>query len=169
MSAVVAGPGDPTFDLVQKVADVIPRRALEGDGRTGGTFDSNTSPTFQQVLRSVGNYLQDVTARVGGTVPLALADRAGDVAAIGAAAQIELAYFPELGTTVSDALFKRYDMAVTAFTAEVELVTGIDSPTDGGVSAGAFPDVCNDLDRILDPRPSWALGLPEHWPHPGWA
>jgi hypothetical protein len=159
---IVAGPGDPTVDLCQKVADVIPRRAIEGDGLTGGNFDSNTSPTRPQVLRASATYLADVKARLGGTIPVELLDRAGDVAAIGAAAQIELSYFPELGTTVSDALFKRYDLGIKGLLDAAERITGVDLQENGAgfiaTPGGDFPFVESGIDERHGPAGAGGFG-----------
>jgi hypothetical protein len=79
---------------VEHVASIIRARTKDNTGHELGTFTDNTRPTAEQVEEHIANAVIDIHTAVGiiGDPCVALATNA---AAIGAAAEIELSYFPE--------------------------------------------------------------------------
>jgi hypothetical protein len=160
---------------VQDVADLLPRRTIDGSGRAVGTFTSATVPNDEQVARVCGRYAREVLAAVAGTadLPPALQPRATDVAALGAAAHIETTFFPEDADSIAKVLWARYDAALKQLLVEYEQATGADAPGDDGDTSGAatdgqqlpsfaFPSVTDDLSRLL--AGYGARPVPLDWP-----
>lgn len=136
----------------QDIADFIPRRTIEVNGLPTGSFGETTSPTDSQAFRIGQSVAQEVLTAVPG-LPASMYPQAKRVAALGAAAQIELAYFPEDADTVAKQLEDRYLKATEALTRAVELATGVDQPGDGTTGSGQavpaapaynFPDLLGD-------------------------
>lgn len=131
LSGSLDSPSLAHLPSAQDIADVIPRRPND-DGLARAAFTADTVPTAAQADRIGLSYAVDVASRLGGQVPPAYNAQARRVAALGAAAQIELSFYPEgqdrSGT--AQALFARYDAALTSLAALVENQTGVDLPGD---------------------------------------
>lgn len=108
--------------------------------RTGGRpFDEDTIPTLSDVAALIEQIVAEVEGEAG-TIPAddrieAFARR---VVALGTAAQVELAFFPEqtgLGdTTVGQILFGKYQTLLERLRTQLELRLGIGSHFAGSIS-----------------------------------
>lgn len=103
-----------TVTLAPTVADVaalIRARTKDSNGNELGTFTADTRPTDAQAQEAIDHQLALLHARVGNVGP-DCAGVAQMVVAYGAAAEIELSYFPEQARTDRSAytyLIARYD------------------------------------------------------------
>lgn len=85
-------------DWVPNVSDVgaqLRSRTKDRNGNELGTFTSETRPTDTQVAVLARSATGRVEDAVGMTIPAGMEDRARDVAALGTALLVELAYYPE--------------------------------------------------------------------------
>ncbi len=80
----------PTPDAV---ADLLAQRVLVRGGQAVGTFTATTKPTVTQVQRIADAVAREVEIATG-PLPDSYTDSAADVAALGAAARVELSFFP---------------------------------------------------------------------------
>jgi hypothetical protein len=76
-----------------EVAALIPQRVLTASGDTIGTFGATSIPTDTQVTAIIADVCYEILAGCG-TIPSTLEDLAKATAKAGAAAQVELAFFP---------------------------------------------------------------------------
>lgn len=85
------------------VAAIIPRRTGDLTGDLAGDFGSDTSPNAGQVATIINNVLLEVETEVGDLpdLPAQLADYATWVVALGAAAQVELQFYPDDNTAAT--------------------------------------------------------------------
>jgi hypothetical protein len=109
---------DPTVpDLACTVADVaaiIRARTKDSNGQEIGTFDDTTRPTDVQCQEAIAHAVTLIHSKVG-SVGEGCADLARGAVALGAAAEIELSYFPEQSRSdrsVYQYLQQRYDAAL---------------------------------------------------------
>lgn len=79
---------------VDDVGAIIRSRTTSASGEETGTFTGETRPTTDQAEGIIESIAGEIAAEVG-SVPAELEDLAGSVNALGAAAQIELTYYPE--------------------------------------------------------------------------
>lgn len=92
---------DPAWvPTVDQVGSLLRARTKDTNGVEQGTFvDENTTPgtrpTAQQAQAMISVAAQDVVSELGMTLPDPVADIAMNVVALGAAALIELTFFPE--------------------------------------------------------------------------
>lgn len=137
---------DPEWaPTLEQVADHIPTRtrnaAQAGDTALLGTFTSVTEPTDEQARRHISAACSEVLGAVGGTIPSVpafLAGLAGEVAALRAAADIELAY-PNRNADVSvyEQLNQRADAALQRL---IDAVNDAGAGPEGGlVPVHSFP------------------------------
>lgn len=114
---------------VAEVASVIPHRTGDIDGEAQGTFTATTVPTAVQVESVIRQIQSEVATRIGDMpTPLTVAPTggtvgespAGRVVAVGAAAEIERAFYPDeqLGpNSPASLLAARYNELLTALIA----------------------------------------------------
>ncbi len=103
------------------VAALIPTRTLQSDGSYGADFTPATRPTAVQVAALVSLIATEVAGEVG-VVPAAQDDQAAYVVALGAAALVEVSYFPEQVRSAQSAypdLDARYTEALDRLTYSV--------------------------------------------------
>ncbi len=108
------------------VADLLAQRVLVRGGQAVGTFTAATKPTAAQVQRIADAVAREVEIATG-PLPADYFDSASDVAALGAAARVELSFFPrdtERGT---------YDDLAVLYTAALARLV---LATRGGQSEG---------------------------------
>lgn len=101
---------DATVPTIADVAALIRARTKDRNGNEIGTFNPDTRPTDDQVGDAIAHAVASVHQKVG-AVGSACADIARLCAAYGAAAEIELSYFPEQQRTDRspyDALIARW-------------------------------------------------------------
>ena len=99
---------------VDDVAAIIRARTKDASGNEVGTFNDDTRPTYEQAQQAIDHAIVLVHTKVAyiGDGCRALAQ---GVVALGAAAEIELSYFPEQSRTdrsVYTFLSQRYDNAL---------------------------------------------------------
>jgi hypothetical protein len=120
----------------QDVADVIPRRARDADGLGRGTFTADTVPSAQQVSRIAAQFAIEIASAVR-VLPAALHQQARQVAALGAASQIELSFYPEAREGTAVPLGDRYRQALAGL---VRAASNLSSAAGGaGLPRGSFP------------------------------
>lgn len=141
---------EPWAPLLEQVADHIPTRTRDAtapsDDTLLGTFNASTTPTGEQANRLINAAVAEVLAAIGGTLPATpvfLTGFATEVAALRAAALIELAY-PDRQADVSvyEQLNARADAALQRL---------VDAVND----AGSGPE-----GSLL---PQWAMPDPPWW------
>lgn len=130
----------PPTDYAPTVADVaalIRARTKDSNGNEIGTFTDTTRPTDVQCEEAIAHAVVLVHQKVGsvGTICAPLAQQC---AAIGAAAEIELSYFPEQART---------DRSPYQF-----LIARYEEALDGVLACvlGNLPDADDD-DNVVDP------------------
>ena len=99
---------------VADVAALIRSRTKDSNGNEAGTFTDLTRPTEPQCQEAIDHAVALIHTKVGG-VGDGCADLARSVVALGAAAEIELAYFPEQSRSdrsIYQYLQQRYDAAL---------------------------------------------------------
>lgn len=89
---VAAIPWRPTID---DVAALIRARTKDASGNEVGTFNADTRPTDIEVERLISNGCAKVAAVVGWNLPEDAWEEAGHLAALLAACEAELSYWPE--------------------------------------------------------------------------
>lgn len=100
----------PASDYTPTVAEVarhIRARTRTSLGVLAGTFNTTTNPTDTQVDEHAAEAARELERHIGSEIDATLFEHATDVAAMMAAAQIELSYFPEAvrsGKSVYDQL-----------------------------------------------------------------
>lgn len=153
----------------QDIADFIPRRTVGGSGIPTGTFGTTTSPTDTQVVRVGASVAAEVLAAAP-DLPDVLIGQAKRIAALGAAAQLELSYWPEDRDTIAKELEARYVASLQRLAAATELITGKVEPGEGGSGAAGdivaspqynYPDLLGDR----APGGEWPFQL---WPTDLW-
>lgn len=138
---------DPTWaPSLEQVADHIPTRtrnaSTPGDTSLLGTFTAQTEPTDEQARRHISAACSEVLGAVGGSIPDSpafLARLAGEVAALRAAADIELAYpTRDADVSVYEQLTARADAALQRL---VDAVNDAGAGPEGGLLPQyAFPE-----------------------------
>jgi hypothetical protein len=99
---------------VADVAAIIRARTKDSNGAELGTFTDTTRPTAVQCEEAITHAVTLIHSKVGG-VGDGCADLARGAVALGAAAEIELSYFPEQSRSdrsVYQYLQQRYDAAL---------------------------------------------------------
>jgi hypothetical protein len=99
---------------VEDVAAIIRARTKDKTGNEVGTFNDDTRPTAEQCQEAIDHAVTFIHTAVG-QVGTNCADVAKGVVAIGAAAEIELSYFPEQARSdrsIYTFLITRYDAAL---------------------------------------------------------
>lgn len=140
---------------VAEVASVIPQRTGDRDGDAQASFTADTVPTATQVESIVRQIQSEVATRIG-AMPVALTvapvggtigeSPAGRVVVVGAAAQVEDSFYPDLqlgGESLAARLWERYRTLLDALAA-----SAADLATDGTLGtavavprpSAAFPD-----------------------------
>lgn len=97
---------------VAQVGAVLRSRTTDANGVEQGTFTATTRPTEDQAELIIADVVQDVVAVLGFTLPDRIAPLGTAVAALGAAALIELTYWPEQvasGKSPYEQLNERYE------------------------------------------------------------
>jgi Fe-S oxidoreductase len=119
---------------VEQVAAYIPTRTKPLGGlQDEETFTADTRPTATQVTLLAQQSANKVLVAVGSDLPDYLKDAASSVAAVLAASDVELRYFPEqLNTDQSpyDLLVAKFDKELGWLVAQIE--KGTEVPGDGG-------------------------------------
>lgn len=123
---------DPLAPTVQDVAALIRSRTKDSNGNEIGNFTGDTRPTDVQVEDHIARAVTLLHARVG-KVGAGCAPLAQQVAAYGAAAEIERSYFSEQA---------RRDMSAYQYlTAQYEeLITGLVACVEGNLPDSPDPD-----------------------------
>jgi hypothetical protein len=85
---------DPLSPTVDDVAALIRARTKDSNGAEIGTFNDDTRPTAAQAQEAITHAVRLLHSAVGAVGP-GCTDLAQMVAAYGAAAEIELSYYPE--------------------------------------------------------------------------
>lgn len=126
---------------VQDVANVVPQRTGDAQGLAQGTFTAATVPTADQVEGLIAQVQAEVLTRVGAVTdelatPVAEGGRpaqtpAGHVVAVGAAAYVEMSFYPDLPEGATS-LWERYQALLTAL---VGAVAPGDQPSGGGTGS----------------------------------
>lgn len=104
---------------VDDVAAIIRTRTKDSAGNELGTFDDTTRPTADQCQQAIDHQVVLVHTKVGYVGDMC-SDLARGVVAIGAAAEIELSYFPEQSRSdrsIYTYLIQRYDAALDGLAA----------------------------------------------------
>lgn len=117
-----------------RVAAIVPQRTqpTSGAGVALGQFTTATVPTLAQVNEDCQVIAREVEAACGPGLPADLQDSAADVAALGAAARVELAFYRQ-----SDS---RYDELQAAYREALErLVASVIARRDGETIPGDGP------------------------------
>lgn len=99
---------------VDDVAAIIRTRTKDSNGNEVGTFNADTRPTADQVTYTIGQQVVLIHQQVG-YVGDGCADLARQCVALGAAAEIELSYFPEQSRSdrsIYQFLIQRYEAAM---------------------------------------------------------
>ena len=126
-------PVPPVIDLACTVAEVaawISARTKDDNGNELGTFTEDTRPTADQVQEAIDAQVVLLGEQVGGVGP-DCADLARGAVAIGAAAQIELSYFPEQNRTDLSPYIYLRDRYAEALTGLTQCVMGnLPTPVD---------------------------------------
>jgi hypothetical protein len=89
---------DPLHPTVDDVAALIRARTKDRNGNEVGTFTEDTRPTAAQAQEAIDHAMVAVHEKVG-TIPGTCAQQTALCAAYGAAAEIQLSYFPEQART----------------------------------------------------------------------
>ena len=121
---------DPFIPTVADVAALIRARTKDTNGNEVGTFTADTRPTDAQAQEAIDHALAALHEKVGEVGDLC-ADVARMAATYGAAAEIELSYFPEQARTDRSPytyLLTRYDALLDGV---VQCVLG-NLPSDDG-------------------------------------
>lgn len=138
---------------VESVAAFIRARTKTRRGAEAGTFNSSTvdepdrtRPTAEQVQETIDNVLGDMADTIGVDIPDARKEGARRVAALGAAMEIELTYWPEQVNTGRStypqlkALWdERWENLLTAMGISTDTGGGATSVDAGYPSFGGFP------------------------------
>lgn len=149
--------GDAYTPTVDEIAALIPARTVDADtGATLGTFTGATHPTASSVETIAQIAAAFVASRLGGVVDDVVAPQARHVAALRAAMQIELGYFPEQVRTDRSA----YPELKALYDADLASIPGFvdvgDGTAGGGVTRNGFASVpthglsYDPLPRYLD-------------------
>jgi hypothetical protein len=129
---------DPYTPTVADVAALIRARTKDKTGNEVGTFTADTRPTDAQAQEAIDHAVTSVHQRVG-TIGDACADQARLTAAYGAAAEIELSYFPEQTRTDRSP----YTYLILRWT---ELLTGVETCVLGNLP-GTDPATGEETNR----------------------
>lgn len=145
VGSLVSAMADTIACSVGRVAALIPFRTADTNGDLQGTFTSTTVPTDANVTNAIVQVAVEVAGRVG-AVPVALVDYAQRVVALGAATQVERAFFPDMGLAANspgNQLYEWYEQALAG------LKTAVKNYDDTGDSTST----------VMSPR--WSFPDPE--------
>lgn len=133
----------PTEPTVDAIARILPTRTRTSGGVTLGTFTENTRPTDAQVELYVQDAADEVYGDLGDwdLLHTTVQPKAERAVALLAAANIELAFWPEQtttrqGTSPYEHLMERFRKAME--TAEAAIIEATDDGTSGA-GAGLLP------------------------------
>jgi hypothetical protein len=126
---------DPFTPTVEDVAALIRARTKDSNGNEVGTFNADTRPTATQAQEAIDHALAALHEKVG-SIGNSCSDVARMAATYGAAAEIELSYFPEQARTDRSPytyLLNRYEQLLVGVQ---ECVLGnLPDYDDGGIAA----------------------------------
>lgn len=144
----------PWTPTTTDVGAVIARLVPDQNGQNSGVFTAATIPTDTQVQGLIVRVVADVALTIG-TVPVEAWDVARDVAAIGAAARVATAFFPEVDDEFLRRLYDQFDAALERLRGNVQRITGGGADGFGNDPQGAFPIADYEVDRLLVPYSRW--------------
>lgn len=155
---------------VDAVGAILRTRTRLAGGQEAGTFlsaaaDPTTTPTAEQVNELITDAVADLGAALGpdipdapGEDPTAYRTAAARLAALGAALEVELTYFPEqvaTGRSPYPQLLERYNARRKAL---LEAIVEIGGGAGGGESAGGGAGMPSG-----GGFPSTAIGMEQAW------
>jgi len=131
---------EPWLPSVRDVALKILSRTRDSKGNLVGTFTSDTTPEATDVSAMIGQAALDVSKVIGTNIPAEMYDDVGNLIALKAAAQVELAYYSEqvnTGRSIYPQLEKEYEMELPLISKQIlQVLEGGDGST-GPVISGA--------------------------------
>jgi|SRR6516162_577929 hypothetical protein len=145
---------EPWLPSVRDVALKILSRTRDSHGNQLGTFTTDTVPTATDCAAIIGQAALDVAKVLGDNIPDSMYDDVGNLIAVRAAMQIELAYYSEqvnTGRSIYPQLEKDYETEVPLLSKQ--LITVIDGGEMGPVAAG--PGLGASFGGFPDPYPDW--------------
>lgn len=122
-----------------QVGSLLAARTVDPTGAEQGTFTDDTRPTGDQADVAIEDACNDVLGEVG-EIPTALEAQAGTVAKWGAAAQIELSYYPNSVGDDPDLylnLKKQYDERLARL---VKSATDYNSEGSDSINTASLPE-----------------------------
>lgn len=150
---------------VDAVGAILRTRTRTPGGQEVGTFNAETTPTNVQVSELIADAVADLGAALGPDIPDAPGDdpdayrtAAARLAALGAALEVELTYFPEqvaTGRSPYPQLLERYNARRKAL---LEAIVEIGGGAGGGESAGGGAGMPSG-----GGFPSTAIGMEQAW------
>jgi len=163
-------PPVPWVPSLREVADYVPSRTVPIDTAADDpkmTFDTTTRPNGESVARLIKAAVGWVTATCG-TIDSSLYDTAQSVAAIRAAALVEMSYPERDGdTNVSNILLLQADNALKALEKRNEILTDTSNdPTANLLPDWSFPDPT--LEEDVRPQRTSAWGGASSHSNWGW-
>lgn len=114
------------------VGTILRARTVDVDGNELGTFDSNTRPSGDECYDIIETIQSEVAAYCG-PIPDQVQDYARRTAAYGAAAEVELTYWPEQVSTNRspyDRIYARYQSMLTSLRTQVADINAGDDDTN---------------------------------------
>jgi hypothetical protein len=132
-------PLDPALDApwrptVDDVAALLRARTKDASGNEVGTFNDQTRPTDAEVELLITNGCAKVSALVGWEIPDDAQDEARHLAAIVAACEVELSYWPEQVRSDRSAFAQLWQLWTSDIAAFREMVSAL--APEGGLAAG---------------------------------
>src|SRR5215471_7639366 len=149
-------PWRPTVD---DVAALIRARTKDASGNEVGTFTADTRPTDAEVEQLITNGCAKVAALVGWDFPSDAYPEAQHLAAIVAACEVELSYFPEQVRTDRSAfnqLWQIWEADKDAFASYVAQITP--PGTDGSIASKI--GTLRVMSGTVATAYAWGYGLP---------
>lgn len=126
------------------VGAVLRARTVDDFGHELGTFNSGTRPTGDQVLTFVDTAVADVRSEAG-KIPSKEQPLARRVAAIGAALQVELSFFPEevaTGQSPYAQLERMYEKLLARLVTAISTDNGNDDSDPTLLAVDSFGNDC---------------------------
>ncbi len=136
-------PLDPALDApwrptVDDVAALLRARTKDASGNELGTFNDQTRPTDMEVERLITNGCAKVSALVGWEIPDDAQDEARHLAAIVAACEVELSYWPEQVRNERSAFAQLWQIWAADIAAFREMVSALAPAGTLGSGTGSF-------------------------------